>query len=193
MRTANQFLLNENLKSAYEAQRDGSVCCLVLRGQDAYVARSGPMAAYHVRGRQWTRFPSSDPADAQTGALIPLGLRKEPDIAFHHIEVDAGDILMLVESRGDQVLSPTDVDGPPEAAATATLRQAGQQQDFSTLLIEIGDEGLPTSPGRAAEKKPATPIRPPSRRKRRAKEEATADVEAEPSAPPPRGPARTRG
>ena len=116
LRAANQFLLNENLKSAYEAQRDSSVCCLVLRGQDAYIARSGPIAVYHIRDRQWNRFPSNDPAEAQAGALVPLGLRKEPDIAFHHTQVEAGDLLMLMESRGDQVLSPTGFDGPPEAA-----------------------------------------------------------------------------
>jgi len=184
LRAANQFLLNENLKSAYEAQRDGSVCCLVLRGQDAYIARSGPTAAYHIRGNLWTRFPSKDPGEAQAGALVPLGLRKEPDIAFHHIELEAGDLLMLVESRGDQALSPARFDGPPDAAATSALRQAGQQQDFSTLMIEIGDKGLSTPAAHPSkEKAPREKTRKPTARKRRAPRDAPDAVAAAPPRP----------
>ena len=151
IQAANQFLLDENLKAPYEAQRDSSVCCLVLRGSDAIIARSGPIAAYHIRGTQWDRYPSLD-LDAQPPtAFIPLGLRKEPEIGFHHTELAPGDSMMLIESRGDQALSHTGFDGPPEAAVTAMLRSAGQRADFSTLLIEISGERADFVPPPASE------------------------------------------
>lgn len=187
IRVANQFLLNENLRAPYEAQRDGSVCCLVLRGEDAYIARSGPVAAYHIRGARWDRFPPADPTATST-APVPLGLRKEPDIAFHHIELAGGDLLMLMESRGDRALPRAGFDGPPQAAATAALRSAGQQTDFSTLLIEIDDERSGAKPFYVPGAKPSEPAattRPPRRaRRRRERDEPAPSADADVEAPP---------
>jgi len=157
IQAANQFLLDENLKAPYEAQRDSSVCCLVLRGSDAIIARSGPIAAYHIRGTRWDRYPSLDLDASPPTASIPLGLRKEPEIGFHHTELTPGDTMMLIESRGDQALSHTEFDGPPEAAVTAMLRSAGQRADFSTLLVEISGEQADFMPPPAPEGKKARP------------------------------------
>jgi len=150
---ANDYLFQHNLSLPPAQSRDMAACCVVLRGADAIIARVGPCVAYHVRGSQWQRFPAPDAESA--GA--PLGLRKEPDIAYHAAQIAAGDLLLLVESRGAQFLVPGTVKGPAGVAATAMLRAAAQKADFASLLIELSGEpaGAPAPP-----EKP-TPLRRP--------------------------------
>lgn len=154
MLAANQLLLTQNLQSGYESQHDASVCCLVLRDQEALIARAGPIAVYHLRGTAWKRYP-----DREAGALIPLGLRKEPEIAFHHLSIAPGDQLLVLDQKGTQAFADMQVRAPAEVLASAALRAAGQQVDFSAMLIEFtGGEARPTAAApRPAEKAPAAP------------------------------------
>jgi hypothetical protein len=154
MLAANQLLLTQNLQSGYESQHDASVCCLVLRDQEALIARAGPIAVYHLRGTAWKRYP-----DREAGALIPLGLRKEPEIAFHHLSIAPGDQLLVLDQKGTQAFADMQVRAPAEVLASAALRAAGQQVDFSAMLIEFtGGEARPTAAApRPAEKVPAAP------------------------------------
>jgi hypothetical protein len=178
MLAANQLLLTQNLQSGYESQHDASVCCLVLRDQEALIARAGPIAVYHLRGTAWKRYP-----DREAGALIPLGLRKEPEIAFHHLSIAPGDQLLVLDQKGTQAFADMQVRAPAEVLASAALRAAGQQVDFSAMLIEFtGGEARPTAAApRPAEKAPAAPppaVEPTAPTRRRAA--------ARPSARPPR-------
>jgi|GEM_PF-5460764 len=178
MLAANQLLLTQNLQSGYESQHDASVCCLVLRDQEALIARAGPIAVYHLRGTAWKRYP-----DREAGALIPLGLRKEPEIAFHHLSIAPGDQLLVLDQKGTQAFADMQVRAPAEVLASAALRAAGQQVDFSAMLIEFtGGEARPTAAApRPAEKAPAAPPpagEPTAPTRRRAA--------ARPSARPPR-------
>ncbi|MBC7240884.1 MAG: hypothetical protein H5T60_00355 [Anaerolineae bacterium] len=154
MLAANQLLLTQNLQSGYESQHDASVCCLVLRDQEALIARAGPIAVYHLRGTAWKRYH-----DREAGALIPLGLRKEPEIAFHHLSIAPGDQLLVLDQKGTQAFADMQVRAPAEVLASAALRAAGQQVDFSAMLIEFtGGEARPTAAApRPAEKAPAAP------------------------------------
>jgi len=175
---ANDHLFQHNLNLPPAESRDVAACCMVLRGAEAIIARVGPCVAYHVRGAQWQRFPAPDAENA--GA--PLGLRKEPDIAYHAAQIAAGDLLLLVESRGAQLLAPGSVKAPAGAAVTATLRAAAQKADFACLLVELSGE-------RAGAATPAEKAAPP----RRKAEPAAAAVpemavrEEETATPPPSG------
>ncbi len=154
MLAANQLLLGQNLQSGYESQHDASVCCLVLRDQEAIIARAGPIAVYHLRGSAWKRYP-----EREAGALIPLGLRKEPEVAFHHLVIAPGDQLLVLDRKGTQAFADMQVRAPAEVLASAALRAAGQQVDFSAMLVEFtgGETRPPAAPPRPAEKAPAAP------------------------------------
>lgn len=179
LQAANQHLLAENLQAAYEAQRDGAACCVVLRDSEAIIARAGPGAVYHIRGTRWTRYP----AEGESDVGVPLGLRKTPTISFHQIPLAPGDQLLILDSRGAEAMAHVDMRAPVEAALSAALRAAGRATDFTAALIEVS--GPPA--GEVREGKQETRLEKPARRAR-----VSAPAKEEEKAEAPRRPARRK-
>lgn len=126
----------------------------VLRGEDLYLAQSGPGQAVLVRPGLVSRL-SSEEASSR-----PLGITEAPFVRFHHIEALPQDLVLLTTSDPPLWSDPTlsGLSGLDPARAVDRLA-AASQRDMAGILVRL------TSPGEAAATLPAlTAERPQSAR-----------------------------
>ncbi|MGH2606296.1 MAG: hypothetical protein ACRDG5_06860, partial [Anaerolineales bacterium] len=116
----------------------------VLRGEDLYLAQSGPGQAVLIRPGLVSRL-SSDEASSR-----PLGITEAPFVRFHHIEALPQDLLLLTTSDPPLWSDPTlsGLSGLDPARAVDRLA-AASQRDMAGILVRL------TSPGETATALPA--------------------------------------
>ncbi|MGA9532575.1 MAG: PP2C family serine/threonine-protein phosphatase [Anaerolineales bacterium] len=123
------------------AQSDGSdrtarFLAAVLRGVDLYLAQCGLADAALIRDGSSVRFSSSE------AAKRPLGIAPTPAVRYHHLEVRAGDLVLLTTatppSWSDPVLSAiSDLEPAPAIEQLSQVRTT----DTTGLLLRMVPEG----------------------------------------------------
>jgi hypothetical protein len=103
LQAANDRLLEESYRQTGGAALLGGATAMAVRGEDAFIAATGPSVAYAVTRGVATRFPDASPwldmADAQATAAPALGRRAVLDVQLYHVHVEPGDILVLGDNR----------------------------------------------------------------------------------------------
>ena len=154
----NRRLLFANQRQGATSHLEGRLMAAVLRGNDVYLAQSGPGQAIVIRPGQVSRFTSDE------AAVRPLGVSVAPHVRFHHAQVGPGDILLLTASPpplwSDPTLSGL-ADLEPAQAVERLVAASGQ--DLTGLLIRLTAPSA--APARAAVSPPARlgPARPAGR------------------------------
>jgi hypothetical protein len=103
LQAANDRLLEESYRQTGGAALLGGATAMAVRGEDVFIAATGPSVAYAVTRGVATRFPDASPwldmADAQATAAPALGRRAVLDVQLYHVHVEPGDILVLGDNR----------------------------------------------------------------------------------------------
>lgn len=146
----NAWLFNDNRDSLPGEQRTAGVSCAVLRDDDLFVAQAGPASVYLAHGGEVTRFPDVSPwlddLPLEDADLVPLGARREVNVALFHTPVSDGDLILLVESTLVRGLPPSDLPyvltNIPAEELPAALVAAARGSDLSALVVNVGGEGM---------------------------------------------------
>ncbi|MGD8731057.1 MAG: hypothetical protein PVH92_04180 [Anaerolineales bacterium] len=132
----NDRLIDANQSEDSPTQFQGNWLCAVLRGKDLYIGQAGRGQAILIRPGTVTRFTSQEAAER------PLGVSITPHIRYHHLEIKAGDLLVL-STTSSEIWSDATLSG----LATLNLDQAidrlvaASGQDLTGLLARIVHEG----------------------------------------------------
>ncbi len=126
----------------------GGVAAAAVCGEDVFVATVGPAVTYMVTRGMVTQFPGTSPwldvADAHATGASALGRRAGLDVQLFHVLVEAGDILVLGDSRFAVHASPDKIEGAVayqgvEGALTNLGKLTGGH-DCTALVAEIQAE-----------------------------------------------------
>lgn len=134
--TVNDRLLDANQKQDAPTQIQGHWMAAVLRGRDLYIGQAGRGQAVLVRPGTVTRFSSVEAGER------PLGVSITPFIRYHHLEIKAGD-LIVITTAGSDLWSDATLSG----LATLDLNQAIDRlvaaggRDLTGLIARIVPEG----------------------------------------------------
>jgi hypothetical protein len=103
LQAANDRLLEESYRQTGGAALLGGATAMAVRGEDVFIATTGPSVAYAVTRGVAARFPDASPwldmAGAQATAAPALGRRAALDVQLYHVHVEPGDILVLGDNR----------------------------------------------------------------------------------------------
>lgn len=142
---ANNLLMDLNAQSD-GSDRTGRFLAAVLRGADMYLAQCGLADSALIRDGSSIRFGSAE------AAKRPLGSAPTPAVRYHHLEVRAGDMLLLTTATpptwSDPVLSAiSDLEPAPAIEQLSQTRT----QDTTGLLLRLVPEGQAAAALRSAE------------------------------------------
>jgi len=145
---ANALLCDMNLAESRRAPRWAGLSAVVIRGNDVFIAQTGPALVYVIRSGAATRFPDDSPwldmsprQAMEEGYAAPIGLRRELSVDLFHTQLAVGDSIVLAESQvagfldGEEIaetFSNTDPD------ATQRLQALFADRDLSLLVIRAG-------------------------------------------------------
>lgn len=156
-RTANSFLLQENLSSLPHEQRTGGVTCAVLREGNFYITQAGPTTVYVSRQGEVTSFPESELTAEEA---TPLGFKKEVPVRFYYRKVGAGDVILLANSSlAQQVSSEQIAQAVVEqdvGLALANVEELAGGGDTSAMIIRVVPAGERPRIKSAVTRRPAT-------------------------------------
>lgn len=142
---ANNQLLDLNAQSD-GSDRTARFLAAVLRGADLYLAQCGLADAALIRAASPVRFASSE------AAKRPLGSAPTPAVRYHHLEVRAGDLVLLTTatppSWSDPVLAAI---GDLEPAQAIEQLSQTRTQDTTGLLLRMVPEGQAAAALQSAE------------------------------------------
>lgn len=145
---ANTLLLEENHQSLPGEQRSAGVSCVVLRGDDLYVAVAGPAAVYLLQGEHVTRFPDESPwlDDLPLGQaeVAALGERHDLKIELFHSKVGLDDTVLLANGDLARNVAPGTWSGvlsrTPINAVLEDLLAVGRGLDLLVLVVRLAEE-----------------------------------------------------
>ncbi|HBY99578.1 MAG TPA: hypothetical protein DEP84_37520 [Chloroflexi bacterium] len=154
---ANALLLQENANAMPDQQIWAGLNCVVMRGSDLYLGQAGPALTYIARNAAVTRFPRSFD-DLQTGdapALTPLGESYAVQVRLAHFTLKPHDVVALTASHLPTLAPPDAIEAAltSESAqdAAGSLADLAQGQDFSAMVIRVGEQTgrrtVATAPG----------------------------------------------
>jgi hypothetical protein len=163
----NDRLLDANQREDQPTQFQGYWMGAVLRGRDLYIGQAGRGQAILIRPGSVTRFSSQEATEK------PLGVSITPFIRYHHLEIKAGDLL-LISTASSEVWSDATLSGLPTLDLDQAIDRlvAASGQDLTGLLARIVHEGqaglqpaFVSSPPDAEAAKVERPTRVSSRRR----------------------------
>ena len=146
---ANALLCEMNAAEARRANRLAGISAVVLKGNDAFIAQTGPALVYVVRKGTTTRFPEDSPwldmspqQAMEEGYAPPLGLRPDLSVDMFHCEVEPGDSIVLTESVAASSLSEGEIaslvaEGEGDIGA-GRLQSLFKDKDVSLLVVKVG-------------------------------------------------------
>jgi hypothetical protein len=144
IQAANVHLSQENQDAPQDQQRSAGVSCIVLKGEEVYIAQSGPALVYLLQDGALHRLPTPSPWLPPTSPyLSPLGIKREAEINLSHCRVAPGDVILL--SSSSLILLATEeeiaeaIDQEADVAVK-DLAALAAGQDFSALVVEITPE-----------------------------------------------------
>ncbi|NIM96128.1 MAG: hypothetical protein GTO18_20715 [Anaerolineales bacterium] len=179
----NDHLLDANQAQMEDSQLQGNLLLAVLRGNNFVSAQIGIGQLFLVRPDVVTRLAS------QEATKHPLGTARIPQLRYYHLEVQAGDNLILTTAEppvwSDPTLSTIANIDPAKAVDRLTIDVAN---NLTGMVIGIASPGSLTSstvtphePPRGTQPPPVKPIR-------------TTDIlEFEDAIPTPKRPSRVSG
>ncbi len=91
----NGYLLTYNTTAGDQYQ--ANIICLVLRGREIYLARTGACLSLLRQGDTFTSAPS-DPRDEYALNGLPLGYSPSPDVKLAHYEIAPGHTVILSDA-----------------------------------------------------------------------------------------------
>lgn len=143
---ANHLLLYENENALPDQRIWAGLNGAVLRGADLYLGQAGPALTYLVRDGSVKRFPQSFD-DLQTGArpvLTPLGEGEEIQVRLAHSSLKPNDLIILTASHLPTLAHTEEIEAALTAGTAqdvaAALAELASGQDFSALVIRVGDQ-----------------------------------------------------
>jgi hypothetical protein len=177
----NKFLLQVGQEEEEPFVLQGRLLAGVLRGTDLYLAQCGEGQCILIRSGQVQQYFSEEVADR------PLGATFMPQVWYHHIEVQPGDLLILSTWPpplwSDATLSGLAGLDPAKAADRLT---AASDHDLAALVIRL----IPATEAKAPALRGAIPARPsstppsPRPRQRIAERPAAEETDFPPLEPP---------
>jgi hypothetical protein len=132
----NDRLIDANQREETATQFQGNWMAAVLRDQDLYIGQAGRGQAILIRPGSVTRFSSQEATER------PLGVNITPFIRYHHLEIKAGD-LIVINTTSSEIWSDATLSG----LTTLDLDQAidrlvaASGQDLTGLLARLVHEG----------------------------------------------------
>lgn len=151
---ANELLCDMNAAESRRSPRLAGISAVVLKGNDVYVAQTGPALVYVLHKDSTVRFPEDSPwlemsprQAMEEGYAPPLGLRAELSPDLFHCQVEVGDSLALAESSvascADEEEAGLLFGREDDAAAAARLQSLFCDRDVSLVLVRVcaADDG----------------------------------------------------
>ncbi len=192
----NDNLLDANQDPREPRQLEGRLMAGVLRGHDLFLAQCGVGQAILVRPGQVTRLTSEEAAGR------PLGQTASPFVRYHHVEAQAGDLVVLTSAPPPGWSDPTlsALSGLEPARALDRL-VAASSADLTGVLLRVTEPGTAATPlgapsaaarpsareAASGRSQPARPVRPAAAGLRQAQ---ARPARAARPAPRPKGPSR---
>ncbi len=161
MDTANQWLFQHNATHPPEKQVIAGLVAVVLHNDDLFVAQAGPAAVYTNLDGFITRYPENSTwlqpvRNPLVGPSPALGLAHTIDPYITHLQVQAGDVIVLVDGRLGKNLSPEKaeviLDGDDIKQISQKLVKNIQLQHGSAMVLQTL---APEAATPAAKPKPA--------------------------------------
>ena len=100
LNAAGGWLLDHNGQAPLPERLTGGIVCAVLRGSSIYIAQAGPTNVFVTHGKTSERYPAPD---AEPMPLI--GTARAVDVRFAHVDMKAGDTILLTDARVAQHVS----------------------------------------------------------------------------------------
>ncbi len=155
----NNKLLDTNRPLGEDAV-SGGLSCTVLRGNELYVAQSGPGQVFILHPNAVEHFPDASHQSR------PLGLGQTPDVQYFHTSVAAADYLLLTRAApaGWESNSITNLPSTSLESAVARLtRLSGTDGNARALVARFVVEGIPPArPRSVITAAPLPPTAPPT-------------------------------
>jgi hypothetical protein len=147
---ANEMLLEENRNSLPGEQRSAGVSCVVLRGDDLFVAQAGPALIYLRHQGQQSRYPDRSPwldgFPPEDADAVALGERHELNVDLYHSQIGPGDTLLLGSSGLARDIAPAAwsriLSETPPSALLEDLRRQGGGFELSALVVRLADAAV---------------------------------------------------
>jgi len=147
---ANETLLEENRNSLPGEQRAAGVSCVVLRGDDLFIAQAGPGLIYLLHQGQESRYPDKSPwldgFPPEDADAVPLGQRHELNVDLYHSQIGPGDTILLGSSGLARDIAPAAwpriLAKTPVSAMLQDLRRQGGGFELSALAVRLADGGV---------------------------------------------------
>ncbi len=145
---ANSLLCDMNLAESRRAPRWAGLSAVVIKGNDVFIAQTGPALVYVIRSDVATRFPDDSPwldmsprQAMEEGYAAPIGLRRELSVDLFHTQLAVGDSIVLAESQVAEFLDGEEIaqtfrESDPES--TLRLQALFADRDLSLLVIRAG-------------------------------------------------------
>ncbi|NPV09656.1 MAG: hypothetical protein HPY83_17070 [Anaerolineae bacterium] len=164
---ANTLLCDMNVAEARRAPRLAGISAVVIKGNDVFIAQTGPALVYVVRkgasaddrgGALATRFPDDSPwldmsprQAMEEGYAPPIGLSRELSVDLFHTQLSVGDRVVVAESRVSSFLDEDEVAetfGADDPESTRRLQALFADRDLSLLVIRADSgDGTPGERG----------------------------------------------
>lgn len=142
LRVAQQHLHAWNKSCRPEQRAAVGASCLIVSGNEAYLAQLGPGIAY-VRHQGHLRRLQPVESEAQE----PVGASMSCSPCFRRFELGQGDTLLLASSRYGELVDDATTDLvlslPPGEALPHIFRFARQEQEFSALYLAVTGDLVP--------------------------------------------------
>ncbi len=163
LQAANDRLLEESYRQTGGAALLGGATAMAVRGEDAFIASTGPSVAYAVTRGVATRFPDASPwldmASAQATAAPALGRRAALDVQLYHVHVEPGDILVVGDNRFAARASSLQVEKAVAfqgvEGALANLGKLTGGHNCTALVVEIQVKKPEAGPSKVIPSKPS--------------------------------------
>lgn len=148
VKAANQCLFVHNLNAPREERGIAGISCLVILGEDAYMALAGPSLICLLREGRIQLFPMESPwhraakyTDVDPAISPPLGLRREIEPDLYHVAVGSGDVILITSTPLIRVAEPAQIGdaltGHSAQVVEQNLEALAQGEDLSALIIRL--------------------------------------------------------
>jgi len=145
---ANNLLCDMNVAESRRAPRWAGLSAVVIKGNDVFIAQTGPALVYVIRSDVAMRYPDDSPwldmsprQAMEEGYAAPIGLRRELSLDLFHTQLSVGDSIVLAESQvaefldGEEIAQTFSEDDPD---STRRLQALFADRDLSLLVIRAG-------------------------------------------------------
>jgi len=163
LNAAAEWLMDRNTNAPVPDRLNGGISCAVLRGQEVFLAQTGPACAYVTQHAHLSQYPLPDGEP-----ITPLGMSRASEVRFARVDLQPGDMLVLTDARLAQRVPieavASAIVGVGVQRALANLEQVAGNGDLIALVVEAAGatdaaESTPAADSAPADR-PTAPARP---------------------------------